>query len=82
MTLQLICNSCGNIITLTPDTLGRVLNFSAKSSGEFRIDELNVEIEKYVPNDFEDEDDIETKLRSIRIDCDKCHHDYLVLEFD
>lgn len=74
------CENCGKEIEISPVTIGNVAYFSQLlQDNDFNV--WDVEIDVDLPQDgATDEDDVDTKLKEIRIDCQKCG-EYICLEF-
>lgn len=74
------CENCGNEIEISPVTIGNVAHFSQLlQDNNFNIWDAEIDVD--LPQDgATDEDDVDTKLKEIRIDCRKCGK-YIVLEF-
>jgi hypothetical protein len=74
------CKTCGNRVEIESETLGKVA-YIGQSLLDNDFDIFCVDIDVELPYDsVDDPDDIETKLKEIRIDCQKCG-DYICLNF-
>lgn len=80
MKITIKCENCGNEVEIKSNTKGNVAYFSQELQNKnFDIynSEIAVELEK---DTVTDENDVDTELKEIRIDCQKCG-EYIILEF-
>jgi hypothetical protein len=74
------CEKCGNYIEISPVTRGNVAYF-AQALGEHDFLYWGSEIDKELLQDeVTDIDDVETRLKEVRIDCRNCGS-YICLDF-
>ena len=74
------CGTCGNQVEIESETMGNVAYFEQRLlENDFCI--FGVDIDAELQKDsVDDADDVETNLKEIRIDCQKCG-DYICLNF-
>lgn len=74
------CGTCGNQVEIESETMGNVAYFEQRLlENDFYI--FGVDIDAELQKDsVDDADDVETNLKEIRIDCQKCG-DYICLNF-
>jgi hypothetical protein len=79
MKIVVKCENCGNEVKITPITYGNVAYFGQELiSHNFYIN--GAEIEKdLLKDEVADADDVDVKLKEIRIDCRKCNS-YICLD--
>lgn len=74
------CENCGNKVEITPETIGKVAYFEQRLlDHDFSIFDTAIEAELQ-QDVVTDPDDVDTSLKEIRIDCDKCG-EYICLNF-
>ena len=74
------CENCGNEVGITPETQGNV-SYCIQQLEENDFYFYGAEIDADLQQDVvTDPDDVDTKLKEIRIDCRNCG-EYIVLEF-
>lgn len=74
------CETCSNEIEISPVTIGNVAYFSQLlQDNNFNIWDAEIDV-NLLQDEVTDEDDVDTKLKEIRIDCQKCG-EYICLEF-
>ena len=80
MKIILECSKCGNRVEIESETIGNVAYFEQQLlENDFYI--FGVDIDAELQKDLvDDADDVETNLKGIRIDCQKCG-DYICLNF-
>ena len=80
MKIILECSKCGNRVEIESETIGNVAYFEQQLlENDFYI--FGVDIDAELQKDsVDDADDVETNLKEIRIDCQKCG-DYICLNF-
>ena len=80
MKIILECSKCGNRVEIESETIGNVAYFEQQLlENDFYI--FGVDIDAELQKDsVDDSDDVETNLKEIRIDCQKCG-DYICLNF-
>lgn len=72
---------CGNKVEIMPRTVGKVAYFASDLSDEdFCLNDVCIDKQLFSET-VTDPDDVDTKLKEIRIDCNKCG-DYIVLDCD
>lgn len=66
------CECCGNEVEVSPVTIGNVAYWGQElRDNKFDIDSVDIGVD-LLNEEVSDSDDVETKLREIRIDCRKC----------
>ena len=80
MKIIIECSNCGNRVEIESETMGNVAYFEQRIlENDFYI--FGVDIDAELQKDsVDDADDVETNLKEIRIDCQKCG-DYICLNF-
>ena len=80
MKIIIECEKCGNRVEIESETRGNVAYFEqGLLENDFYI--FGVDIDAELQKDsVDDADDVETNLKEIRIDCQKCG-DYICLNF-
>ena len=80
MKIIIECEKCGNRVEIESETRGNVAYFEQRLlENNFYI--FGVDIDAELQKDsVDDADDVETNLKEIRIDCQKCG-DYICLNF-
>lgn len=80
MRLILECTKCGNRVEIEPETFGNVAYVTQKLlAHDFSIFSTDFDIE--LQNDVVyDDNEVDCKLKEIRIDCDRCE-EYICLSF-
>ena len=74
------CENCGNKVEIMPETVGKVAYFEQRLlDHDFTIYGATIDVELQ-QDTVSDSDDVETTLKEIRIDCDKCG-EYICLNF-
>ena len=80
MKIVVKCEQCGNFVEITPETFGNVAYFSRElREHDFTIFHTLIDAELQDAT-VSDADDVETSLKEIRIDCDRCGA-YICLDF-
>lgn len=74
------CENCGNEVEVKSVTEGKVAYFSQElQDNDFNVWDAEIDVD-LSQDGATDEDDVDTELKEIRIDCQKCG-EYIVLEF-
>lgn len=74
------CENCGNEVEVKSVTKGKVAYFSQElQDNNFNIWDAEIDV-NLLQDEVTDEADVDTKLKEIRIDCQKCG-EYICLEF-
>lgn len=74
------CEKCGNKVEINPETYGNVAYFEQRLlDHDFSIYGTTIEAELQ-QDVVSDPDDVDTVLKEVRIDCDKCG-EYICLNF-
>ena len=80
MKIIIECEKCGNRVEIESETRGNVAYFEQRLlENDFYIFEVDIDAELQ-KDSVDDADDVETNLKEIRIDCQKCG-DYICLNF-
>lgn len=81
MKITVECSHCGNKVEITPKTRGNVAYFASDlRDEEFHLNDVRIDKELFSEN-VTDPDDVDTRLKEIRIDCNRCGN-YIVLDCD
>lgn len=74
------CEKCGNKVEINPETIGKVAYFEQRLlENDFTIFDTRIDVELQYDT-VSDPDDVESELKEIRIDCDRCG-EYICLYF-
>ena len=80
MKIIIECEKCGNRVEIESETRGNVAYFEQRLlENDFYISGVDIDAELQ-KDSVDDADDVETNLKEIRIDCQKCG-DYICLNF-
>ena len=80
MKIIIECSNCGNRVEIESETMGNVAYFEQRIlENDFYIFGVDIDVELQ-KDSVDDADDVETNLKEIRIDCQKCG-DYICLNF-
>ena len=72
---------CGNKVEITPETMGNVAYFANDLRNEnFYLNDICIDKQLFSET-VTDPDDVDARLKEIRIDCKKCG-EYIVLDCD
>lgn len=74
------CEKCGNKVEINPETIGKVAYFEQRLlENDFTIFDTRIDVELQYDT-VSAPDDVESELKEIRIDCDRCG-EYICLYF-
>ncbi|MBZ9635511.1 hypothetical protein [Clostridium sp. FP1] len=78
MKIQIICEKCGNFIELKSNQNGNQVQLWRMRNNGFNADTPTIDVSGDL-NEITDIEEVESELKEIRINCEKCG-DYIVVE--